>query len=220
MGLVSVATATVATFALAPSMSAAAVFPTAAGGGSTALRASLTGGSRSGAVYVALGDSYAAGEGLGPFEAGTDVKKGVRRNQCHRSANQAYADLSPAVVLPGVSSRAFWACSGATTSDMENVPPQHGKLEQYLQPNQTQTVGLATKWITVQVGGDDTGFGAIGMACGGVELVHRKFVRIPKQRPCTKVLNEQAAKLGRLQGKLESLYDSLLTRAGPSPPRS
>ena len=175
--------------------------------------ATTAGGSRSGAIYVALGDSYAAGEGLGPFEAGTDVKKGSHRNQCHRSARYAYADLSPAVVLPAVTSRAFWACSGATTSEMQSVPPQNGKAEQYGQPDQTQMVGPATQWITVQVGGDDTGFGAIGMACGGAELAHRTFVRIPREPSCTKVLGDQTAKLAKLEGALVSLYDSLLVRA-------
>ena len=83
--------------------------------------------------YVALGDSYASGEGLSPYEPGTDVVAGAERNQCHRSDAQAYADLSPPLVLPGVTDRAFWACSGATVGDMEQVPPQSGPDEQFNQ---------------------------------------------------------------------------------------
>jgi hypothetical protein len=170
-------------------------------------------GPQTGAVYVALGDSYAAGEGLGPFQSGTDVKKGAHRNQCHRSQSQAYADLVPAVVLPAVTSRAFWACSGATTSDMESVPPQSGRGEQYQQPKQTQTVGPSTQWISLSAGGDDLGFGAIGTACGGAELSHLGFQRIPGQPPCTQEIGAQTTKLAKLKSDLEGLYNNLLTAA-------
>jgi hypothetical protein len=173
----------------------------------------LASGPRRGAVYVALGDSYAAGEGLGPFQSGTDVKKGAHRNQCHRSQSQAYADLSPAVVLPAVTSRAFWACSGATTSDMESVPPQSGRSEQYQQPKQTQTVGPSTQWISLSAGGDDLGFGAIGTACGGAELSHLGFQRIPGQPPCTQEIGAQTTKLAKLKSDLEGLYNNLLIAA-------
>ncbi len=175
--------------------------------------AALASGPRTGAVYVALGDSYAAGEGLGPFQGGTDVKKGTHRNQCHRSPSRAYADLVPAVVLPTVTSRAFWACSGATISDMESAPPQRGPSEQYQQPEQTRTVGPTTRWISLSVGGDDLGFGAVGTACGGAELSHLRFQRLPGQPSCTHEIAAQSTKLGMLQSGLEGLYNQLLTAA-------
>jgi hypothetical protein len=170
-------------------------------------------GPRTGAVYVALGDSYAAGEGLGPFQNGTDEKKGMHRNQCHRSESQAYADLGPAVVLPTVTSRAFWACSGATIEDMERAPPQSGPSEQYQQPQQTQTVGPRTQWITLSVGGDDVGFGAIGTACGGAEVNHLRYQRLPGQPSCTQEIAAQGAKLRGLESELEELYNRLLAAA-------
>ena len=175
--------------------------------------AALASGPRTGAVYVGLGDSYAAGEGLGPFQSGTDVKKGSHRNQCHRSQGLAYADLVPAVVLPTVTSRAFWACSGATISDIETAPSQTGPSEQYQQPEQTQAVGPTTQWISLSVGGDDLGFGAIGTACGGAELSHLRFQRLPGQPSCAQEIAAQASKLGKLKRRLEGLYIRLLTDA-------
>ncbi len=60
-------------------------------------------------TYVALGDSYSSGEGLGDWLSGTDTKTGSKRNQCHRSPH-AYPDLSPSVVLPNPQStdRVSW----------------------------------------------------------------------------------------------------------------
>lgn len=175
--------------------------------------AALASGPRTGAGYVALGDSYAAGEGLGPFQGGTDVKKGTHRNQCHRSQTEAYVDLALPVVLPTVTSRAFWACSGATISDLESAPPQRGPGEQYQQPQQTQTVGPTTQWISLSVGGDDLGFGSIGTACGGAEISHLRFQRLPWQPSCTQEIAAQAAKLAGLESNLEGLYNRLLTAA-------
>src|ERR1700712_1672104 len=63
------------------------------------------------ATYVALGDSYASGEGVEPFLPGTDDS----RHRCHPSAG-AYARLLAAG--PGMPPVAeFWACSGARVAD-------------------------------------------------------------------------------------------------------
>src|SRR4051794_1539036 len=66
------------------------------------------GGVGSGATYVALGDSYAAGEGLGPFEAGTHTPASgspntdPAKNTCHRSQQDGYGSLrqTTPIVLP------------------------------------------------------------------------------------------------------------------------
>jgi hypothetical protein len=129
-------------------------------------------GTAAGATYVALGDSYSSGEGLGPFKAGTGVSSGAKQNTCHRSASGAYSDLSPAIVLPQVTNRAFWACSGATTKDMSNVPGTNGTPKQYGQPEQVTTVGSATKYITVTVGGDDLGFSTMAKSCVTLEVLN------------------------------------------------
>ena len=165
----------------------------------------------SGAAYVALGDSYASGEGLSPYEAGTDVASGPQRNQCHRSATQAYADLSPPVVLPSVTDRAFWACAGATVVDMETRPPQSGPDEQYGQVAQVSTVGTSTEWITLSIGGNDVGFSAITDAC--IEAVVNGTVDRFSPVTCAAQLASSDGELVSLGVSLESLYGQLLTRA-------
>ncbi|MGH9029826.1 MAG: hypothetical protein ACRDV4_09450, partial [Acidimicrobiales bacterium] len=127
-------------------------------------RAAYASGPRAGAVYVALGDSYSSGEGLGPYQAGTAVSTGPHRDTCHRSRDDAYSDLSPPVVLPSVKvgTRAFWACSGATVKAVETVPGEHGTPADYGQPEQLSAVTAVTKYVTLTVGGDNVGFGEIG----------------------------------------------------------
>jgi hypothetical protein len=163
------------------------------------------------ATYVALGDSYSAGEGLGPFEAGTATSKGPHRNSCHRSKSQAYASLSPAVVLPQVKSRGFWACSGATVRDVQNIPGQNGTPSQYGQPSQLASVGPGTKYITLTVGGDDLGFGDIGDACAEAQI-HNKVWRFSKTSCSTQVAQEEA-NIPSLTSDLEAVYNALLSRS-------
>lgn len=159
------------------------------------------------ASYVALGDSYASGEGLGPYQPGTAQKTGPKRNLCHRSAGDAYADLTPAIVLPTVSSRAFWACSGATVADMESASTgQYGQLAQVSQ------VGRRTRYITVSVGGDDLGFGAVGRACAALDRNHRAWKRF-SSTSCAAQLQASAARMETLQNNLIGLYERLLTAA-------
>src|SRR5947209_100739 len=54
--------------------------------------------------YVALGDSYSAGEGLEPYQEGSDTE----HDRCHRSDN-AYA------IYVAAKHRVFVACSQVTT---------------------------------------------------------------------------------------------------------
>ncbi len=162
-------------------------------------------------AYVALGDSYASGEGLGSYQAGTDVKKGRKRNVCHRSPH-AYSSLTPHVVLPSVTSRVSWACSGATAVDMMGVPPQSGKNEQYRQPAQVGTVGPATQWISISAGGDDLGFGDVGRACAEVIISHKKVVRF-SSTTCAKELAFERGRISQVQASLAKLYTGLLKRA-------
>lgn len=57
--------------------------------------------------YVALGDSYSAGEGLAPYESGTNTPS----DSCHRSKSQAYPSLVAKFLK--LKSFSFHACSGA-----------------------------------------------------------------------------------------------------------
>lgn len=180
-------------------------------GGAGALKASERSGT-AGATYVALGDSYSAGEGLGPFEKGTDVHKGTGRNQCHRSVNYAYSVVKPSVVLPQVTSRAFFACSGAKTADMRSTPPQTGDGRQVGQPQQTDTVGSATQYISLSVGGNDVGFGDLGLGCVQALISHLKVVRF-SSKSCEDQIAASSSKLASTKSTLVDLYGDLLARA-------
>jgi len=91
--------------------------------------------------YSAVGDSYASGEGLFPFEADS--------SRCHRSpqgyprlvANQAHAALTSG------------ACTGATVSDV--VGPG----------GQVDTVDPEADLVTVTIGGNDAGFATVVGDC-------------------------------------------------------
>lgn len=117
-------------------------------------------------VYVALGDSFSAGEGApqyttGCFDTGTDVSG----NRCHRS-QEAY----PVKVwkqLPGYSLTTV-ACSGGITDDYfspnprnTDEPPQRDvfrKVDASTRPRGVPAAGLAPDLVTVTMGGNDGGF--------------------------------------------------------------
>jgi lysophospholipase L1-like esterase len=89
--------------------------------------------------YVALGDSYASGNGTGVFyNDGTS---------CHRSPD-AYP---PLVSAKAGDSLTFAACSGATTSTV--ISSQLGSL------------GSGTSLVTITIGGNDAGFSNVMTNC-------------------------------------------------------
>ena len=91
--------------------------------------------------YAALGDSYASGEGLAPFEP--DARG------CHRSP-LAYPRLVAAAT--GGPELAFVACAGSTVADV-------------LGTRQLGALDPASDLVTVMVGGNDAGFADVVGAC-------------------------------------------------------
>jgi len=89
-------------------------------------------------IYAALGDSYAAGEGLAPFEADS--------GPCHRSAS-AYPRL---LAAQQGSSLDFTPCTGATIADLDA---------------QLASVDPLSDLVTVTIGGNDVGFAAVVGDC-------------------------------------------------------
>jgi lysophospholipase L1-like esterase len=94
-------------------------------------------------TYVALGDSYASGEGLAPYEAGA--------GRCDRSQTQSYPER-----LSQVGPRRFdrlisAACSGATTGAVL--------------ASQTDALTNRTRTVTLTVGGNDVGFSSVLLSC-------------------------------------------------------
>ncbi len=89
--------------------------------------------------YVALGDSYAAGQGGGAYQ-----------NACLQSGNGYPALLDG---LKQLHLRADATCSGATTSD--------------LQATQLRALNRGTRFVTVTVGGNDLNVAGVAAACAG-----------------------------------------------------
>ncbi|WP_181405715.1 SGNH/GDSL hydrolase family protein [Pseudarthrobacter phenanthrenivorans] len=88
--------------------------------------------------YIALGDSFAAGQGAGPY-----------LDDCYRSLNtySALADADKAINLVVNA-----ACSGATTDGVLNT--------------QMAELNKSTDLVTITAGGNNIGFGNIITSCG------------------------------------------------------
>ena len=98
--------------------------------------------------YVALGDSYSAGEGS--FDYYRDSNDPSLFDTCHRSPH-AYGPLIDAAANLG--NITFKACSGAVTDDFyatNTVNPN--------EPAQLTWLGPQTRVVTLTVGGNDAGF--------------------------------------------------------------
>lgn len=155
--------------------------------------------------YVALGDSYSAGEGVDPyFRDGYDDNDEPTDNRCHRST-RAYAEQ---VVLPGYAADEplyriasgsgapgtgdntnkfgseknvrrfgdvawdFWACAGATTTNVLPVSqggtiqdPQEG-FRDALPQIDNPSINYGTDLVTITIGGNDAGFAEALKHCG------------------------------------------------------
>jgi hypothetical protein len=110
--------------------------------------------------FVSLGDSYSSGEGVRPFDLGTDVSDGRKRlNRCHRNAT-----AWPRLV--GTTADAHLACSGAVIDNLyrgqeRNAPDTVGQIDRL---RTLYSAGLAST-VLVTLGGNDVGFSSILFAC-------------------------------------------------------
>jgi len=89
--------------------------------------------------YAALGDSYASGVGTRSYYSDS--------GSCYRSP-AAYAVTDASRIGATLT---FNACSGAQTADVQN--------------NQLTGLTSSTRWVTVQVGGNDAGFSSVITTC-------------------------------------------------------
>ncbi|HJP80977.1 MAG TPA: SGNH/GDSL hydrolase family protein [Candidatus Saccharimonadales bacterium] len=112
------------------------------------------------ATYVAMGDSFSAGEGNPPFESGTDVG-GTNENRCHRSS-KAYPRLLEFDSSLNLGSTAFVACSGATTNTVLNGGSAEGS---WGEGPQTAALTNDTQVVTITIGGNDVGFADYAFMC-------------------------------------------------------
>jgi lysophospholipase L1-like esterase len=146
--------------------------------------------------YVALGDSYASGEGVSPFfKDGYDPNGQPKLNDCHRSS-QAYATY---VKLPGANSRPAYELSSSTTTPgtgdsfrkfgsesnvrsngqtawsfwacsgavSANVTTNAQGEEQHAQLGNAD-VNPGADLVTVSIGGNDIKFAEVLESCGGL----------------------------------------------------
>ena len=132
--------------------------------------------------YVALGDSYSAGQGNPPFLSPTDGGgdpflsppfNGVG-NYCHRSS-AAYPEL---VSTAYATSLLFYACSGAVTADVTQCATQPPTCTEppefsypmpfyYEEPLQITDPGVnaTANLVTMTIGGNDAEFVPVLQAC-------------------------------------------------------
>lgn len=119
--------------------------------------------------YVALGDSFSSGEGVEPFESGTDVSddpstSGVdEENRCHRS-EYAYPRLLADDPRLGLQLTDFVACSSATTSTVQNGGTGIGS---WSEGAQLGALSDETDVVTITIGGNDVAFKEYVEACAG-----------------------------------------------------
>lgn len=107
------------------------------------------------ASYVALGDSYASGEGLVPYEQGTDTAT----NSCHRSTDDSYPELLERSDVRAYNRLTSVACSGATTASLFTTLTPGGPAPQL------SALTARTRTVTVTIGGNDAGFAQVLSAC-------------------------------------------------------
>jgi lysophospholipase L1-like esterase len=138
--------------------------------------------------YVALGDSFSAGEGAAdganPYEPGTDHRIGIwpqlqAVNLCHRTANAYPALLAPTATSDSVTPQSFAnvACSGAT---VENV--FHGQYNEGPQLDALHTADHVARVVTLGIGGNDIEFADIVASCVTPFTLHVNCYQSPSDR--------------------------------------
>jgi len=143
-------------------------------GGMTA----LAGPAAAASQYAALGDSYASGVGSRNYYSDS--------GSCYRSPS-AYAVLDAARVGATLT---FNACSGAQTADVQN--------------NQLTGLSSSTRWVTVQVGGNDAGFSSVITTCAEPSWLG----------DCNSAVSgAQNTIRNTLPGRLDGLYNAIRSHA-------
>ena len=108
-------------------------------------------------TYVALGDSYSAGEGLAPYNEGTDTPP--NGDDCHRSQTQSYVELLANAVK--ATTLNFLACSGAQTANIFQSEQHSGEGVQAA----SSVLDPTTSLVTITIGGNDVEFANVVGFC-------------------------------------------------------
>lgn len=125
-------------------------------------------------TYVALGDSYASGEGLDPYERGSDTAA----NGCHRSTNQSYPELLERRAIRRFDHLTSVACSGAITAALFfNLADRSDERAQL------SVLSARTKTVTLTIGGNDVGFSSVLGDCTYTPVPDPALQRLVPGRP-------------------------------------
>ena len=165
--------------------------------------------------YVALGDSYSAGEGLNDnYYDGTNVAD----NRCHRSASAYGPRIAQALTNASLIAEGRWlfpACSG-DTSDM--LFSGSGKDDTINAVPQLDYLDHNTKFVTLTIGGNDVDFPVILAQC--LEKFQEKkawWYSKDGEAGCTAALDNADAMVADqwdgLPSRLVKTYRTILQRA-------
>lgn len=168
--------------------------------------------------YVALGDSFASGEGASKYRPGTDTE----RNRCHQSTNSY-----PYLLGVRQASYASMACSGAK---VQNISPTNGKgsqiygevsssdltkaLDEHLPGYLAQADFIDADnpdAVTVSIGGNDVGFADIIKRCvnpfesftSNVAAGFTCYSSYEDRKELTDLIDRQLPRLRELYGRLK-----------------
>lgn len=152
-------------------------------------------------TYVALGDSFASGP-LVPVQV--EQPWGCLRssfNYAHQMANELALELTD-VTCSGASSKHMWETHGVSPEDeFAEYGAQFGYDGHPGNPPQLDALRADTDIVTLQIGGNDIGFGGIATTCGEAAIrqtgcqaaveAERPFERIAATAPKIRAVLEE-----------------------------
>jgi hypothetical protein len=148
--------------------------------------------------FVALGDSYAAGNLIPDSPAGTPAG-------CLRSSHDYGADAAASLGMTGYVDA---TCNGATTASMT----QSQSVPLGTNPPQFDALAADDSVVTVTIGGDDLGFSGILETCGTLSLTN------PFGNPCQRHYtaggtDQLVAAINAAAPKVAAVLQGIQTRA-------
>ncbi len=159
----------------------------------------------SGLQYVALGDSYSAGEGAPnpDYIFGTDLDD----NRCHRSTAAYPYLLANALGLP-IETFFFEACAGAEIRDFYHGNGPDKKREQ----PQRNWLNTVTTLVTLTIGGNDAGFPDVMEYCAR-RTIYEKLCQKKFQDDVTKAIDRISSPKSDQEHSLPKLFAEIRRRS-------
>jgi lysophospholipase L1-like esterase len=148
--------------------------------------------------YVALGDSYSSGLGLGDDVSGSP-------DYCHRSQQNFPHRVAQALgmKLDDVT------CAGATTQNVVSAPLEYGRAST---PIQAGALSARTDVVTISIGGNDLGFVDAAQACVALGPTGPLLASAAPNCQSRYVTHGADALLQRLTGTVNSRLESTFAR--------